>query len=153
MSFLVKRSGPKIQLVGRSEFEQVQVSDSIPKKFRHLYSQAMIAFQSGQVLPALFMLRTLIEQHMRMITNTQKAIELRGEDLCDAYAKTLDNDFKLRFPSLKVIYGNLSEAMHLASADVALFESQIHDTCLHFEGLEIFERTKKKREGKREPVS
>jgi hypothetical protein len=65
---LVHRKGDKLQLVGRSEFEEVEVPQYIPKAQTQFYSQALIALNSGQVLPALFLLRTLIEQHMRTVT-------------------------------------------------------------------------------------
>jgi len=133
--FMVARNGRKIQLVGRSEFEEVRVPAFIPKEQRGFYSQAIIAFNCGQILPALFLLRTLIEQHMRTVT---ERAELRGEVLCDEYNKTLAEDFKARFPSFKDIYGKLSDALHLANADKSLFESEVERVRVHFEGLNLF---------------
>jgi hypothetical protein len=136
---LVKRNGPKIQLVGRSEFEEVQVPNFIPKQVSRFYSQAVIAFQCGQVLPALFMLRTLIEQHMRAVT---KSDTLRGEDLCEEYAKQLGQDVSEQLPSFKEIYSELSNALHTVVERGELFELQCKRICLHFEGVDFASRLK-----------
>lgn len=138
--FLVHRKGIKLQLVGRSEFEDVQVPQYIPKEHKQFYSQALIAFNSGQLLPALFLLRTLIEQHMRA---TIDKIDLRGDELCDGYGKRLPEDFKERFPSLKTIYGKISDALHRAEAPEGLFESQLADIELHFDALALFAKAKR----------
>ncbi len=137
---LMRRSGPKIQLVGRSEFEKVEVPSYVPKEQETLYSDAIIAFNSGQFLPAIFLLRSVIEQYMRTIT---KNATLRGEDLCDEYAKTLAEDFRQRFPSFKTIYGKLSDALHNVDANPELFQSQLGDVILHFEGIAVFAKTKR----------
>jgi hypothetical protein len=145
--FLIHRSRAKIQLVGRSEIERVTMPSYIPKAQREYYSGALIAFNSGQVLPALFMLRTMIEQYMRTAT---KSDALRGDELCDKYAATLPSDFNARVPSLKAAYGKLSDALHRAEPDAALFEAQLRDICFHFESLALFakiEAAKEKTEG------
>lgn len=133
--FMVRRSGRKIQLVGRSEFEEVKVPSSIPKEQEVFYSQALIAFNCGQFLPALFLLRTLIEQHMRSVTGRAK---LRGDELCDEYNKTLDADFKGRFASFKDVYRKLSDALHRADPNESLFESELERVLHHFDGLDLY---------------
>jgi hypothetical protein len=138
--FMVARHGRKIQLVGRSEFEEVKVPPSIPKEQKVFYSQALIAFNCNQILPALFLLRTLIEQHMRRVTGLT---ELRGDELCDEYGKTLDADFKGRFTSFKDVYGKLSEALHRADPNKSLFESELERVVNHFDALNIFAKEKK----------
>lgn len=135
--FLIKRTGSKIQVVGRSEFEEVQVPTFIPTRQSRFYSQAVIAFQCGQVLPALFMLRTLIEQHMRAVTGSDK---LRGEDLCEEYTKQLGQDASGLVPSFKEIYSKLSDALHRADDNERLFESLREQICLHFEGIDFSRR-------------
>ncbi len=138
--FMVARNGRKIQLVGRSEFENIKTPSSIPKEQKVFYSQALIAFNCGQILPALFLLRTLIEQHMRAITGRA---ELRGDELCDEYNKTLDADFKGRFASFKDIYGKLSDALHRADHNKSLFESELERIVNHFDALNLFAKAKK----------
>lgn len=134
--FMVSRNDRKIQLVGRSEFERVKAPPSIPKEQRTFYSQAVIAFNCGQILAALFLLRTLVEQHMRAVTKAPA--DIRGEDLGDEYNKTLDADLKARFPSFKDVYGKLSGALHKAESNASLFESEIERIRLHFEGFDLF---------------
>ena len=114
MVFMVSRSGLKIQLVGRSEFEEIKAPDYVNKRERKFYSDAVIAFNCGQVLPAIFMLRTLVEQHMGRVTGCSD-INVRGDALCDLYNGKLAEDFVARFPSFKVIYGKLS-AVSIAPA-------------------------------------
>jgi hypothetical protein len=143
--FLVKRTGPKIQLVGRSEFEEVQVPKFIPKHLSRFYSQAVIAFQCGQVLAGLFLLRTLIEQHMRAVTKSET---LRGEDLCEEYAKQLGQDVSGGLPSFKEIYSELSNALHTVDDRGELFESQHKRISLHFEGVDLAWRLKAAKKNK-----
>ena len=121
--FLVTRDRLKLTLTGRSEF----------------YSQAVIAYNSGHFLPALFLLRTLIEQHMRATT---KKGELRGDDLCDEYASSLPDGFKQTFPSLKSVYGNLSDVLHRADESKDLFDAELRRIDVHFQGLEAFAKAK-----------
>ena len=134
--FEIRKSAEKIQIVGRSEFEEVAVPPVISKNVRRFYSEAVIALQCKAVLASIFLLRTLIEQHMRAVTKA--AATVRGEDLCDKYAETLPDDFKKRFPSLKEIYGKLSDAMHQAKDDVEVFDSQAKDIVKHFDALRLF---------------
>ena len=138
--FMIARNGRKIQLVGRSEFENIKVPPSIPTEQRVFYSQALIAFNCGHFLPALFLIRTLIEQYMRTVT---RRVELRGDELCDEYNKTLDEGFKGRFPSFKDVYSNLSEALHRADPNESLFRSELERVLLHFDALIIFSKTNK----------
>jgi len=138
--FMVRRTGRKILLVGRSEFEEVKVPSHIPKEHKGFYSQALVAFHCGQFLAALFILRTLIEQHMRAVTGQT---DLRGDELCDEYNKTLDEDFKSRFPSLKDVYGKVSDALHRADPNESLFKAELERVGHHFEGRDLFARVKK----------
>jgi hypothetical protein len=138
--FMIARNGRKIQLVGRSEFENIKVPSSIPKEQKVFYSQALIAFNCGQILPALFLLRTLIEQHMRAVTGQT---DLRGDELCDEYNETLDEDFKGRFPSFKDVYGKLSDVLHRADPNESLFKAELERIGHHFEGRDLFARIKK----------
>jgi hypothetical protein len=141
--FLVTRQttphGAKLQLTGRSIFERIEIPDFIDKK-QEFYSQAVVAFNSGQTLPALFMLRTLIEQYMRAETGNEDA---RGDDLCSKYGELLDDGFKQRFPSLKDIYDKLSDALHKADASDDLFKSEIQRIETHFHAKQVFEEANK----------
>ncbi len=142
--FLVKRDRLKIRLTGRSEFENLKSPTFVPKQLREYYSQAILAFSCGQTLPALFLLRTLIEQHMRSRTKKQDEPELRGDALGEEYAKLLDEDFRQRFPSLADVYGKLSDALHRAVPDIELFEHERERIERHLEGLAVFEKNPRK---------
>jgi hypothetical protein len=139
--FMVTRKGLKLTLTGRSEFEEVKAPEYIPKAQRKYYSQARIAFNSGQILPALFMLRTLIEQFMRSVINDDA---IRGDELCKKYNETLPEDFKRRFPSFAEIYGTLSDAIHRAAEDPPLFEEQLDRISRHFEAKSVFDKNSAK---------
>lgn len=143
VSFLVRRDGHKLTLSGRTPMEHIETPSFIPVKVRKFYQGAVIAFNSGANLPAIFMLRTAIEQHMRNAVDAGDAGDFRmtGEDLADEYAKTLDDDFHSRFQSLKPVYETLSGAIHAANDNSpAIFEEEMQKVLNHFEVKEMFER-------------
>ncbi len=138
--FVVTRDGNKLTLSGRSVIESMLVPDYMPKTQRKYYSGAKLAFNSNQILPALFLLRTLVEQYMlSVVPGDYKA----GEDLCAAYHAVLDEDFRARFPSFADIYAKLSDALHGAREDADLFESEIERIESHFDGKRTYERAAK----------
>jgi hypothetical protein len=97
--------------------------------------RALLAFNSDQVLPALFMLRTLIEQFLRSkVAGDFK----RGEDLSKAYKDTLPEGFKAQFPTLADSYESLSEALHSANADPDLFRIQLDKIDEHFDARRLY---------------
>jgi hypothetical protein len=131
--FLVHRDGLKLTLAGRSHFEIVPVPKSIPKTEKEYYSDAVVAYNTGNVLAGLFLLRTLIEQYMRRVLSVTG--KLSGDDLSDQYAKLLDDEFPQRHPSLKVIYEELSAKLHLAEKSADQFIKSREDIDRHFELL------------------
>lgn len=140
VTFLVKREGLKFTLTGRSPMEAVDVPNYVPKPTRKYYKGAVIAFNSGAILPAIFMLRTMIEQYMRSTVNAGEK-KITGDELTDAYASSLDPDFNRRYQSLKPVYVTLSEAIHAAIDDKPdVFEQERAKILSHFEAKEIFER-------------
>jgi hypothetical protein len=140
VSFLVKREGLKLTLVGRSPMEAVDVPKYVPKGIRKYYKGAVVAYNSGAVLPGIFMLRTMIEQHMRGAVNAGER-KMTGDELADAYAATLDSDFNRRCQSLKPVYVALSEAIHAAIDDKPeIFDIERTKILSHFEAKEVFER-------------
>jgi hypothetical protein len=134
VTFVVARARNRLTLVGRFPIERIEVPAHFPKSVRSYYSDARLAFNSGQVLPALFMLRTLIEQFMRSkVGGTFK----RGEDLGRAYKATLPDDFKAKFSTLADSYESLSEAIHSANADPELFITQLGKIDEHFDARRL----------------
>jgi hypothetical protein len=134
VTFLVAREHARLTLAGRFPIERIEVPRHFPKNVRAFYSDAILAFNSDQVLPALFMLRTLIEQFMRSkVAGDFK----RGEDLSKAYKDTLPEGFKAQFPTLADSYEALSEVLHSANADSDLFRAQLDRIDEHFDARRL----------------
>lgn len=133
--FIVRREDLRLILCGRAPIEHIPVPDVIPKNIRKFYSGAILAYQSGQTLAGIFLLRTLIEQWAQS-KSTQKG--LQADQAIDAYMGTLPNDFKARFPSLRVLYGDLSTDIHTATGSSDLFEKASKQIDEHFEARRLF---------------
>ncbi len=133
-AFLVRRCGLKGQLAGRAPMEEVAVPSVIPARIRRYFSQAVVAFNSGQVLPGLFMLRVLIEQYVQ----PYRPEASRCDEAIEAYNRRLPNDFKDRFPSLTKLYTGLSAAIHTAAVGEGLFSATQEDLLTHFEARRLF---------------
>jgi len=132
--FLVRRVGHKITLSGRAPIEKVHAPKDIPIQVRDYYSDAIVAYQSGQTLAGLFMCRTLIEQWTRAAGATQ----VLADQALDWYMSTLPGDFKSRFPSLRELYADISDALHAANASSELFVRSISAINEHFEARRLF---------------
>jgi hypothetical protein len=115
----------------------------IPKSATDYYGKALVAFNTSHTLAALFYLRTLLEQYMRLESKTTG--KATGDELADAYAKTLDPDFARRFPSFKELYSTLSEALHAAREDEELFTSTLERIQEHFAAKPHFHGVKASR--------
>ena len=135
--FLIQRYGSKISTTGRVPIEKVVVPRFIPKVVGKYYSDAVIAYNSGQVLPAKFMLRVFLEQFVRDINSDSKSEDI--EKLFDVYKDSLLEDFKQRFPSLKAIYDALSKDIHSADDTPNIFVKSKSEIDLHFEGKKLYE--------------
>lgn len=140
--FSIRRDNVKFQLVGRNPIEVTPTPDVIPELERKYFSDAVLAYQSGQVLPAIFMLRTFIEQVWKRY-NTHFAVVLApgaitAEERGARYQEALPDDFKQRFPSFLKIYADLSAAMHDADADSTLFEKTRGEIVEHFEARKLY---------------
>jgi hypothetical protein len=135
--FLVRRRGLRLMLCGRSPMELALVPKFIPKVVQRYYSSAMVAFQSGQTLAALFLLRVLIEQFTRQAIETNEG--LKADEVLDRYMDLLPGDFKNKFPSLTVIYGSLSAAIHAANESSEIFEISVRKIEKHFDARGVYE--------------
>jgi len=112
----------------------------IPSNIKKYYCGAVIANNSGATLPALFMLRTTIEQHMRLAAKVTDK-RLTGDELTNIYSASLHVDFNRQYQSLKPIYEVLSDAIHGVKDDnPTLFEDERTKVLAHFEAKEMFER-------------
>ena len=134
--FLVRREGYKLSLCGRSPIEHIDVPGVIPKDIRKFYSDSVVAFQSGQVLAANFLLRVMIEQWV--IRNIPQPMEAADKNL-EAYVATLPEGFRSTIPTLRDQYGKLSTDIHSATGSSELFESSQADVIRHFEARRLWE--------------
>jgi hypothetical protein len=134
--FMVRRKGLKLQLVGRNHIEQIVVPDYLPNDEAEYFKNAIISCNSGYVLAGLLYLRTFIERYMRRVTNA-KDKRLTGDELAEAYAKLLDEEFPNKFTSLKTVYNDLSVPLHAAKDDAGQFEKSRDDILMHFDALRL----------------
>ena len=119
--FLVKRDGTDLIIEGRSPIEHIELPAFIPKEEKHWFRDAVVAFQTGKVLAALFYLRTFVEQVARRMTGTL-GDRKTGDEILSAYADTIPPNLRDTMPSLRECYDNLSAALHGAKEDSKLFE-------------------------------
>ncbi|MEO6192315.1 MAG: hypothetical protein ABIS20_04850 [Thermoanaerobaculia bacterium] len=134
--FILRRQGARLTLCGRAPMEHPEVPELIPKKIRSFYTGAVLAYQSGQLLPGNFMLRTLIEQWARISTGNGSIAQ--ADQLLDMYMESLPGDFKARFPSLRALYGDLSIDIHRAQGSPELFERAKVIIVEHFDARRLF---------------
>jgi hypothetical protein len=114
----------------------VEVPAYVPGKESWLYRDAVIAFNSGKVLAALFYLRTFVEQFARRVTGlTGRAT---GEEILSEYYEILPAPTKDQMPSLREWYEKLSEALHSAREDSELFKAAKAEIERHFDIRRVF---------------
>src|SRR5450756_1811318 len=98
-----------------------------------------VAYQSGQELAALFLLRTFItfiEQFARRQTGSTT---LRGEDLMGKYMEPLPGELNTGFPSLRKLYEEISAALHEADPTKAPFQQKKREVDRHFDARRLLE--------------
>jgi predicted RNase H-like HicB family nuclease len=135
-AFLIRRDVWTFYLEGRSPIERVEVPKFVPEKEQRYYSDAVVAFNSGKVLAALFYLRTFVEQFARRITG--KTGRATGEEILDAYYETLPSSLKSEMPSLREWYENLSVPIHAGKDDTEVFTKAKEAIDKHFEIRRVF---------------
>jgi hypothetical protein len=129
---LIKRDGFVLSIEGRFPIEHLELPKFIPKEEKKWFRDALIAFQTGKVLAALFYLRTFIEQFARRKTG-KKEEKMTGDDILSAYADTLPVHLRDTMPSLRDCYDKLSAAVHGAKEDATLFETMREKVEDHFD--------------------
>lgn len=135
--FLVQRDGPKLTHCGRAPMEQLETPAEIPKVVQRHFKDAVLAYNCGQWLPAIFMLRTTIEQWVLYALGKPEG--LKADELIGRYMDSLPDSFKGRFPSLRPLYESLSGAVHSAVADEALFQDVRGQLQKHFDAWRVHE--------------
>jgi hypothetical protein len=134
--FIIRRQGLKISLNGRSPMEVVEIPKFIPKEQSKFFSDAIIAFNSGQVLAGNFLLRTFIEQFVRSNSSNPNAEKI--DPILDEYMASLPADFNNRFPSLPDIYRKLSVDIHIATGSEDIFNNAKAGIEEHFDARRIY---------------
>jgi hypothetical protein len=131
--FVIRRVGAKLTLCGRSPMEHVDVPKHLPPKAKEYIAGAIVAHQCGQTLAGLFLLRTSIEQWIRSLGAEHE----KADQAIDWYMSTLPEDFKSWAPSLRDLYGTLSDAIHKANASATLFDRAKADIERHFDARRV----------------
>lgn len=119
--------------------ERVQIPKYIPKDEARIYRDAIVASQAGKPLAALFYLRSCIEQFARRQTGIVGRVT--GEQIMTAYAQTLPPQHRDSMPSLGEWYDKLSDPIHAARDDTAVFEQALDKIEQHFDIRRVFKIT------------
>jgi hypothetical protein len=135
-AFLVRRHGWQLILEGRSPIEHIEIPGFIPKQEECFFRDAVIAYNSGKTLAALFYLRTFIEQFARRKTGIKERVA--GEEILEAYNKTVPAEIRSQMPSLREWYERLSVSIHSAEEPPELFEQARAEIERHFDFRRIF---------------
>lgn len=137
LTFMIRREGLKLQIVGRSRIEPCVMPEGVPSEMMALLSDAMCASQTGSVLAGICLMRIAIEQYVRI-----KAQDMNGRDLeviFGIYKTTLPQEFPSQCVGLlRSAYDRLSEAIHAAKSDSECFEASMQDITKHFKMLAAF---------------
>jgi hypothetical protein len=134
--FMVRRRGWDLFYEGRSPIEFIEIPSFLPKEEREFFRDAVIAQNTGKTLAGLFYLRTFIEQFARRRIAAKG--RLTGDQIFDEYNKTLPEKQRDQMPSLREWYDKLSEALHEAKSDDALFEQAKNEIERHFDFRRLF---------------
>jgi hypothetical protein len=130
---LIRRTTAKnrLTLSGRTPLEAAEVQANLPDPEVSFFRDAVVAHQSGKTLAGLFFLRTFTEQFARRVIG--ESGRRSGEEIMDAYNKTLPDAIRPMIPSLGDCYGRLSEALHAGRGDDALFDEMRGRIEQHFD--------------------
>ncbi len=134
--FMVRRKNLKLTLSGRSPMETVEVPNFLPKNQHKFFSDSTVAFNSGQVLAAIFLLRTFIEQYVRPVNSKPRSRDI--DAIFNDYSDALDIRIKEHSPSLKKVYEILSEDMHSATGSENVFLQARAEIIEHFDAKRLY---------------
>lgn len=109
ITYLVRRSQEKLKLVGRDPMEVVKTPKNLPDRESRYFSDAVVAYNSGQTLAGTFLLRVFIEQHWLSVLGKAQRGNGRPsrEELGGQYKKLLPPAFRSAMPTLVDTYASL----------------------------------------------
>jgi len=139
--FLIRRKNLKISIDGRSPIQSVDVNRDLPKNQRKYIRKAIVAYNSGEILAALFFQRTFLEQYVREVTGDRETREL--DKIFETYKTLLGDEFNSMFPSLGAIYDRLSVVLHSADPSIETYFSVNEDIEIYFSALRAYKRQRK----------
>lgn len=130
---LVRRFAAKQRLVlsGRTPMAAVELPSYVQGPEATFYEGAIVAFRTGRALAAVFYLRTFIEQFARRVASIEGRFS--GDEIMEAYASTIPPELRSAIPSLREWYGKLSDDLHAARGDEALFAKAMDSINKHFD--------------------
>lgn len=102
---LIRRTTAKnrLTLSGRTPLEVADVQANLPDPEVSFFRDAVLAHQSGKTLAGLFFLRTFTEQFARRVIGEPG--RRSGEEIMNAYNKTIPDAVRPMMPSLGECYG------------------------------------------------
>ena len=132
--FIVRRDVWKFSLDGRSPIEHIALPPFIPRPESPLFRDSLIGRFTGKNLAGVFYLRAFIEQFARRQTSL-KGVRKTGDEIMDAYARTIPEAQRSMLPSLKEWYDRLSEPLHNADEEAAaiIFDDGRREIERHFD--------------------
>lgn len=137
LTFMIRRDGLKLQLVGRSSIEPCVLPEGFPSEENTLFSDAICASQTGSTLAGICLLRIAIEQYVRRAVKDFKGRDL--ELIFDGYKSTLPDEYPISCAGLlRIAYDKLSECIHAAKPDGTCFNECLSDLSKHFKMIAAF---------------
>ena len=140
VGFLVKRTGLRLSLCGRSERPRVETPRIIPKKLRPIIADAIGAVSENDVFAGFYHLRTFCEHYMKSCLSLSVGERITGEELCEKYNSSLDRRMTAGLPSIAVIYDTSSKYMHSRAGDRREFRALLNQVEGHLKAKELFEQ-------------
>lgn len=135
---MVRRTGSRFRLVGRSAVEMPSLPDGFPKGQSKYFADAILAHRTGNTLAGVCLFRIALEQYLRDVTGN-KATGISGDALYEAFKHYLPKEFPIgSVRGLGEVYGRLSEVMHnpdLLSGEE--FDSLLQDVTRFFAFLKL----------------
>lgn len=135
---MVRRTGSRFRLVGRSAVEMPSLPDGFPKGQSKYFADAILAHRTGNTLAGVCLFRIALEQYLRDVTGN-KATGISGDALYEAFKHYLPKEFPIgSVRGFGEVYGRLSEVMHnpdLLSGEE--FDSLLQDVTRFFAFLKL----------------